>query len=423
MRTRRWCICLIAILLVPFGSAIDACGLTVVSRISLSPVRLVNGDGRSKQVTLAADLTDGDTIHIRVDYRAALNSSTVAFISSYAVRDGGSEDRDQRAGKIRVVLRRSFEQIGIYHVKIEEAGTTSTIVHEPAPSYWSRFVDLLLGASGDGTRSENIPSVTTRLDDRPGSTSIWTAPVPAADREIEDGDLKLGIRQAMMPSWSSSGDAIICSAWRQGKWVIAAYTIAPSGEMMERWQWSSANSTGDFSPAWSPDGRAIAFVRRTPARNTDVWILRLDAQRRPVSEVPVTTLNNVQQVIAWDASLGILFETVRNAGDQQQPIREVWSLEVRPDQLNRDNRRAPTFDTARAVPRPSPYRQVRGRVASRNSLILDEQDVVPRTTVTEMTEDGRVRTILIGADCSYKWISISRDGNRLALDSDCPPDR
>lgn len=57
----------------------------------------------------------------------------------------------------------------------------------------------------------------------------------------------------------------------------------------------------DRAPAWSPDGRTVAFVRQSSALVGDIWTVRLDGNARPVAEqalMPVE-LHGEQRAPAW----------------------------------------------------------------------------------------------------------------------------
>ena len=198
--------------------------------------------------------------------------------------------------------------------------------------------------------------------------------------------------------------------WKQNRWQIAAYSLGAAGATTEKRIWPSTDSTGDFSPVWSPDGRNVAFVRRAPDNKTDIWLLYLNAQGAPLREARLTTLGTIRQLIAWDSVLSLLFEVAGDAGGV--PVREIWSLEVKADKQQ---------PAGAAFSRPDPYRFVRGRVASRNSVIVDEQDTAPPlSTIVEKKAGNTDEILLTGGKCTYRWPAVSNDGKWLALESDCP---
>lgn len=400
-----------------FAPLTDSHGQTQVTQISASPLRLASGDGKPKAVSISVQLSRGDSIHVWVEFRRNLNSAAGTFIGSYEISDNGNEDRDPAGGSIKTTLPRRFDDPGIYHVRLAESRTSVTIVHEPAPSWWSGFVDRLLGAAGGGTRAPQEKLITARLDVRPVDASIWTTPVPGPGHEIEDANLFPAVHSAMMPAWSPASNLLACSSWYQGAWVIAAYAYRPGAELPIKWRWPGTNSSGDFSPVWSPDGRHVAFVRRTPEKKTDIWLLFLDAQQRPRREVRLTSAGNIQQIVRWEPRLGILFETFRELGDSTV-AREVWSMTWTSQHPER---------VGEIIARPQPYRNIRGWVPNRGSLIFAVADAVPpRSTIKEMAADGTDRILLLdrilpnGGSCIYTWPAVSPNGRILALDSDCP---
>jgi hypothetical protein len=387
-----------------------------VDSLAVNPQRLTNGDRRPKTVTLSASLPAGASIHIAVDFRPSLDSSSTQFIQTYEVRDNDDRDSDRRAGSIRTTLTRSFDNIGIYHIRLAESRSVLTVVHEPGRTWWS-WVDDLFGAAGGGERAGDAPiddSVTVRLNDRPVLSSIWVARVPAPRRDIKSADLSLKVRAAVTPSWSHDATLLACGAWRQNRWKIAAYRFGGAGEMTEKWQWTSPSATADFadfSPVWAPNGRNVAFIRRTGDNETDIWLLYLDVQGMPTREARLTNLSGVRQLIAWDDALGLLFELEREAAGTTR-VREIWSMIVRPDQQQ---------VAGVASPRPARYSYLRGNVAGRNSVIFDEQATSPPLTAITEKRTGNSETILLtGGECRYWWPAVSRNGQWLALESDCP---
>lgn len=406
---RRARLAALACILFGAGTHVEA----QVSQLAASPMRLVNGDGRSKNVTLTAALPSGGSIHVAVDFRPSVSSSATQYIPTYEVRDNDGRDGDQRGGIIRTALTRSFDDVGIYHIRVAEWRTVLTVVHEPARSWMSSLVDQLFGATGDAQRSSGDvdDSVATRLDDRPVLSSVWVARIPAAGQELNTADLGLKVRAAATPAWSRDGAQLACAVWRQNRWRIAAYDFNAAGTMTEKWLWPSADSAGDFSPAWSPDERNVAFIRRAPDNKTDIWLLYLDAQGKPLREARLTNLGTVRQLSGWDAALGLVFEVENVAGGGKR-VREIWSMTISPDQQQ---------PAGATVSRPAPYKLLRGRVAGRESIIFDVQsNSAPRTEIREKRA-GRVDTILlIGGECSYWWPAVSSNSRWLALESDCP---
>lgn len=386
-------------------------GQTKVRSASVTPDRFINGDGSSKNVTLTVELNSGKSINISVSFRSDINSPTSTFINNHQILDNGDNDNDGRSGIIRTVLPKQFDSVGIYHVRITGMGGALAVVHEPKETWLGAFIKVLLGAARGGTR-DGEGSVIARLDEKPITNSILVREVPKIYEEVDNSSLKLKIKSAMMPSWSSDSKKIVCTAWRSEKWLIAGYDYKINGELTENWKWNpaSSNSTGDFSPVWSPDGQNVAFIRRLPDNKTDIWLLHFDNQQRPLHEVRLTNIGTIHQLIKWDPDFGILFESINRESDSSM-TREVWSLEARRE------RSQPAGNT---VARTQSHKLLRGWVGARRSLIYDNQNSAPPLSVIrEIASDGSERSLFIGANCAYRWISVSNDGALMALDSNC----
>jgi Tol biopolymer transport system component len=97
-------------------------------------------------------------------------------------------------------------------------------------------------------------------------------------------------------------------AWSlDGGWLAvsdSSSTEAPSGLFLlslqtgEKRRLTSlpAKSIADVSPAFSPDGHTLAFVRLVGAGASDLWLLTLSDELRPIGEPTQLTFNN------WSAS-------------------------------------------------------------------------------------------------------------------------
>ena len=371
------------------------------------PDRLREGDRKTRNVTVEASVSAGTRVTISVTYSADPASAAVDFIPRFEVQDNGPEDRDPQAGNVRLVLPKAFEQIGAYTIVIQ--GKPLKFVHERNDSsYVRQFVDWLVGAAGGGQRATGPKSAAERIDEaiktsRQGKLAIWTAPLPPVGEQIKPDSLNARIGSALMPAWSPKGNELACSAWRNEKWIIAAYKIEQTGDGIELWQWNPGkDKSSDFSPAWSPNGDAIAFVRLNEDRHSDIWILELDKNLRPKKETKFTSFGNVQAVVGWDKDLGLLFET-------KSGTRQLWALKATTGAAN-----APT-------PLSDFYDSFKGSAPLRKTLIyVDENNSPPpNSTIYEVDSSGK-KFLLSGDFCFYRWPSVSRDEKLLALESDCP---
>lgn len=375
--------------------------------VVIMPDRLREGDGKTRDITLSARVAEGARVNIAVSYSADPASSPVDFIPKFAVQDNGQGDRDAQSGNVRVVLPKAFNQLGVYTIVVE--GNTFKLVHERNNSSFLRqLAERLIAAAGGGQRNlmERHSAVERIIEVNKTSgqdkLAIWTAPLPPVGETIKRQSLTLRISSAVMPAWSPKGDDLACSAWRNEKWVIAAYSIKQDGDGVELWQWNpNKDKSSDFSPAWSPNGDAIAFVRLNTDLQSDIWILELDKNLRPRKEVKVTSFGNVQAVIGWDKDLGLLFET-------KSGTRQMWAMK-------------PGAANSSPTPLSDGYSSVRGSAPLRQTLIYaKENESPPPNSVIHEMNSSNDWPLLTGDFCWYRWPTVSRDEKWLALESDCP---
>jgi hypothetical protein len=405
----------------PFLIAACVILLSITARaqsVVITPDRLVEGDGNTRNITLEATVAPGAQLTVAVSYSSGPTAPVPGFIPKFSVRDNSGEDKDPRDGRIRLVLPKPFEKTGVYVIEVESPRTILRLVHASGgSSYLGQFVHLFASATGiergSGRKSarERIEEVTKNQAQE--KLAIWTAPLPAIGEEISRDSRDLKIRGALMPSWSRTGNQLACSAWRNGKWTISGYAINPAGAAAQLWQWNSRiDQASDFSPAWSPNDDAIAFVRLRPDRRSDIWILQLDRNQQPKRELKLTDIGNVHAVLAWDKDLGLVFETQAEQAGQPN-WRQIWAARVTAQ------------ETGGGKIQPSPlsdsYNVVTGTAPVRQTLIFAQENEGPPISVLfEISPGGKRWPLLMGDFCSYKWPTVSHDEKWLAFDFDCP---
>ena len=394
---------------------ISLAGQTRAQQPAVSPNRLREGDGKTRNITLNASVNPGASLSVAVSYSSGPNASNTGFIPKFSVQDNAKDDRNSQDGKISLVLPKAFDKTGVYIIEVGEPRSILRLVHEPNnTSYFRRFVDWLVGAAGTGRRGSESQSALERIeeftnDKNQDKVAIWTTPMPAVGQAIAPESLRLRIRSAVMPAWSRSGNSLAASAWRNGKWVIASYAINRAGSATQIWQWnSSVPRVGDFSPVWSPKGDGVVFVRLDQDRKSDIWILELGRNRRPKKEIRVTHIGNVQAVVGWDKDLGIVFETKSQIEDHSS-FRQLWALK-------------PTVPTVQITPLSDEYNVVRGTAPLRRTLIYgEENEGPPISALYEMDSTGKSWPLLFEESCTHRWPTVSHDEKWLAFESDCPP--
>ncbi len=382
----------------------------------IRPDRLREGDGKARNITVEAVVDPGAQLSISVSYSSDPHTAGTNFISKFNVQDNSAEDRNAEQGKIHLVLPKAFDKTGVYLIAVDKPPGFIKLVHEPNnSSYFRQFVDWLVTAAGSGQRGKESKTARDRIvevtnNKTQDSFAIWTAPLPQVGKEIDPKSLKVKIPSAVMPSWSPNGNYLACSAWRNGKWVMAVYTINRTGALSQSWQWKPREAgTTDFSPAWSPRGDAVAFVRLTPDMKSDIWILQLDRNRRPKKEIKVTDLGNVHAVLGWDKDIGLLFET-RGQVEQGSILRQVWATNA-----TVAGTRADTVALSDA------YDTIKGSAPRRRTVIyIQQNDSPPYSELREIDSSRKQWTLLPGDFCSRRWLAVSQDEKWLAFEYDCP---
>jgi len=136
---------------------------------------------------------------------------------------------------------------------------------------------------------------------RAGGTSLW---VVAARPDAQPRALVPPRRGAIDrdPVWSPDGRAIVFSSNRAGTFDLWRVDVRADAD---GWPTVAAGarritdgSTDEVSPAWSPDGRLLAYaVLDRAARRSGIWLCRDDgAQPRPL------TAGVLEQTPAWSPS-------------------------------------------------------------------------------------------------------------------------
>jgi Tol biopolymer transport system component/DNA-binding winged helix-turn-helix (wHTH) protein len=92
--------------------------------------------------------------------------------------------------------------------------------------------------------------------------------------------------------WSPDGRWIVFSAEADGAGGL--FLVAPDGSGLRRLTTAPPAAMGDHQPAWSPDGRRLAFVRQDPSDGTrDLYETRLDGPVQRLSAMRLYLLHGL----------------------------------------------------------------------------------------------------------------------------------
>jgi dipeptidyl aminopeptidase/acylaminoacyl peptidase len=145
------------------------------------------------------------------------------------------------------------------------------------------------------------------------------------------------VKRAIEPRWSPGGQQISFMSLRAGNWEI--YVMNADGSDVRR---LTHNTASDGYPAWSPDGRKLAFTRFRPAHSSpsgsvpgysDVYVMNADGtgQRRLAHNATFNGWSPQGSRIAFSSTNGGLYVVDADGSGPQNLTRTGWASTWSPD--------------------------------------------------------------------------------------------
>jgi Tol biopolymer transport system component len=147
---------------------------------------------------------------------------------------------------------------------------------------------------------------------------------------------------ASWPSWSPDGSRVVFTGGRD------LYTVAVTTEKLTRLTRSQRPWIANFTPAYSPDGRTIAFSRSTDAFNNDLFLMRADGTklRRLTTTRGTESRLGEEHGPAWSPDgRTIVFVSNRAGNWELYAIRPDGTGERRLTRTPRATEESPRFDS------------------------------------------------------------------------------
>jgi Tol biopolymer transport system component/tRNA A-37 threonylcarbamoyl transferase component Bud32 len=231
---------------------------------------------------------------------------------------------------------------------------------------------------------------------------ILISPIGGAERILTETNLDRNNVDGPFLSWSPDSRwlAMAGADKRERIPALSLYSVG-TGEK-RRLTFPPGTTLGDSCPAFSPDGRTLAFVRWATYSNSDLYLLDLSQDYRPAAEPRRLTSGNWRAASpAWTTDGRSLIVSASSGGDPS-----LWSV---PASARSQPQRLATIGTSGAYPAISPRG---GRLAYAQAM----SDVnIWRLEIPTPGGKAQPPQKLIGSTRNDELPQFSPDGKKIAF--------
>jgi serine/threonine protein kinase len=203
-------------------------------------------------------------------------------------------------------------------------------------------------------------------------------------------------------TWSPDGRFLILPIGLGASQPMTIWRVSADTGERRQLTWAPPGTPGDLGPAISPDGKTLAFCRKTAWRTAELYLLDLKADFSAAgSPRKVTAMGYVAEPAWTPDSRRILFNAQRDAAG-------IWETDRAGKQVR----------AVFGVPDTASYPAIARRPDGRNSLIFD--NVVGKFSIWRESTDRGPRAAsaeLAPSTRNQSYPRYSNDGKRIAFSS------